>query len=571
MAGEKFYLNAGQRYIYEILPRRLTLIAARRFGKTDGVQGPYLSRVVTYMPRGKSAIYCATLKQGLTRTVPGTLAAIERITGWRNGVHFFVGRKAPKECQFDEPFVKPLNWEHCIHWFNGHVTHILSQDIKFSANSLTLDAVLIDETRIIKKQKVDEELMPAVSGTPGQFVYCPLKKSVWITTDRPITREGQWVLDRESDATPEVEKEIVEMIRERAYLIEKGVPKKYIDAYMVAINKARFNCHLYKEYDTIENIAIVGEDYIADMKRSLPPKIFNISILNKRIKKASDGFYSAFDENRHTYMPDEPDLEKFRINVKPTPGSLIKSSYNTYDFKRLQEHSCHLDTDIDPNQSLNIALDYNANINWIVTGQKGELNGIKTMFCLSSMFVMNERKLPELLYDWCNYYDPHRLQCNQVNFYYNQTAKQKRYANNNPDQKFHETVTDYLRSRGWVVNAIDMGDAVSHQEKFYMLDDALKLRTDPLRGGQKYLFPMLNKENNEFLIAAIENTETTDKYSGFGKDKSGEKKSESEDPNTPEGNLALRTDGTDAFDDLFIGMNRFYKEGSLIFPGISII
>lgn len=88
MAGEKFYLNAGQRYIYEILPRRLTLIAARRFGKTDGVQGPYLSRVVTYMPRGKSAIYCATLKQGLTRTVPGTLAAIERITGWRNGVHF---------------------------------------------------------------------------------------------------------------------------------------------------------------------------------------------------------------------------------------------------------------------------------------------------------------------------------------------------------------------------------------------------------------------------------------------------------------------------------------------------
>lgn len=123
--------------------------------------------------------------------------------------------------------------------------------------------------------------MPAVSGTPGQFVYCPLKKSVWITTDRPITREGQWVLDRESDATPEVEKEIVEMIRERAYLMEKGVPQKYIDAYMVAINKARFNCHLYKEYDTIENIAIVGEDYIADMKRSLPPKIFNISILNK--------------------------------------------------------------------------------------------------------------------------------------------------------------------------------------------------------------------------------------------------------------------------------------------------
>ena len=151
MTTGRFYLNQGQRYIYELLPRLLTLVAARRFGKTDGIQGPYLSRLVSYFPRGKGAIYCATLKQGLTRTVPGTIAAIERITKWKNVVHFFVGRRAPKECGFDDPFVKPLNWEHCIHWYNGHVTHLLSQDIKFSANSLTLDGCLIDETRIIKK------------------------------------------------------------------------------------------------------------------------------------------------------------------------------------------------------------------------------------------------------------------------------------------------------------------------------------------------------------------------------------------------------------------------------------
>lgn len=571
MGKGKFYLNAGQRYIFELLPRLLTLVAARRFGKTDGVQGPFLARVVSYMPRGKSAIYCATLKQGLTRTVPGTVAAIERITGWKQGVDFFVGRKAPKEAQFDEPFVKPLNWEHCIHWFNGHVTHLLSQDIKFSANSLTLDAVLIDETRIIKKQKIDEELMPALSGTPGQFLDCPLKKSLWITTDRPLTREGRWVLDRETDATPDIERELLELIRERAYLLKKKVAQKYLDAYMMMINKTRLRCHLYKEFDTIENIAIVGEDYIADMKRSLPPRIFAISILNKRLKKASDGFYSAFDEHRHTYMPDEPDLEQFRINIQPTPGSLIKSTYNTYDFKRLQEHSCHLDTDLDPHQSLNIALDYNANINWIVTGQRGQINGIKALFVLSSMFVMNERKLPELLYDWCNYYEPQRLKNNQVNFYFNQTAKQRRYANRDADKMFCQTVEEYLTSRGWSVSCIDMGEALAHERKFYMIDDGLKLRTDPLQGGQKYLYPMLNKENNEYLIAAIENTETADKYSGFGKDKSGEKKSESEDPNTPEGNLALRTDGTDAFDDLFIGMNLYYREGALQFPGITIM
>ena len=570
MTTGRFYLNQGQRYIYELLPRLLTLVAARRFGKTDGIQGPYLSRLVSYFPRGKGAIYCATLKQGLTRTVPGTIAAIERITKWKNGVHFFVGRRAPKECGFDDPFVKPLNWEHCIHWYNGHVTHLLSQDIKFSANSLTLDGCLIDETRIIKKQKIDEELMPALSGTPGLAMDNPLKRSLWITTDRPITREGQWILDREYDATPDVEQELLELIRERAYMKSVNCAQKYLDQNLELLNRARQKCHLYKEYDTIENIGIVGEDYIADMKRSLPPRIFAISILNKRLKKASDGFYSAFDERRHTYMPETPDLEKFRINIRPTPNSLIKENYNTYDFKRLQEHSCHLDTDLDYHQPLNIALDYNANINWVVTGQRAKINGIDTMLVLSSMFVMNQRKLPELLFDWCNYYECHRLKCNRVNFYFNQTAKQKRYANNDPKKMFYETVIEYLKSRDWDVMPIDMGEAISHEDKFYMIDDGFKLRSDPLQGGQKYLYPMFNKENNEFLIAAIENTETTDKYSGFGKDKSGEKKSESDDPNTPEGNLALRTDGTDAFDDLYIGMNRFYKESVISFPGLSI-
>jgi hypothetical protein len=42
---------------------------------------------------------------------------------------------------------------------------------------------------------------------------------------------------------------------------------------------------------------------------------------------------------------------------------------------------------------------------------------------------------------------------------------------------------------------------------------------------------------------------------GFEKDKSGEKLSESEDDP-----LELRTDGTDAWDDLFIGLNFFPQQ-----------
>jgi hypothetical protein len=44
---------------------------------------------------------------------------------------------------------------------------------------------------------------------------------------------------------------------------------------------------------------------------------------------------------------------------------------------------------------------------------------------------------------------------------------------------------------------------------------------------------------------------------GWGKDKAGEKLKETE-----EDTLEHRTDGTDAFDTLFIGMNKFPQSGS---------
>lgn len=559
------YFNPGQRYVFEYMPRNFVGVCSRRFGKTDGIAAPYMTRIVSHMPRGKSAIYCSTFKQALTRTIPGTISAIERITGWIHGVHFFVGCKAPKEAGFDIPYTTTFEWEHCIHWYNGHVTHMLSQDVRLSANSLTLDASMIDEAKDIRKEKVDQELIPAISGTPGRFEDFPLKKSLWMFTDRPTTRAGMWILDREEMATPDIEAKITDCIENRALMIKEGYPKWAIQKELEEINELRKQCFMYSEYDTIENIDIVREEYIRDMYRILPRNIFNISILNIRQKRQADGFYSAFDPEEHCYTVNATsEVDNMRRVIHKTPKNKLKASFNTYDFKRLSEHNCFLDADIDPLQSLNIALDYNANINWIVTGQKGEYNGRKTCNTLSSMFVKNELKLREACENWCNYYEPHRVRNSKVNFYYNQTAKQKKYANNRDNERFYETVEKELKSRGWHVNSIDMGEAMGHMDKFSMLDDAFKGVSDPIRGDQKYLYPMFNKENNEFLIAGIENTGIKRTEYGFGKDKSGEKK-----PDTEDDPAELRTDGTDAFDDLFIGMNKFYREGMTYIPGIN--
>jgi len=70
--------------------------------------------------------------------------------------------------------------------------------------------------------------------------------------------------------------------------------------------------------------------------------------------------------------------------------------------------------------------------------------------------------------------------------------------------------------------------------------------------GERWLFPLFNKPNNEALLLAMENTGIRVGADGFKKDKSGEKLTESE-----EDLLQHRTDGTDAWDTLFIGMNKF--------------
>ncbi|MCD8176732.1 MAG: hypothetical protein LUE98_04630 [Tannerellaceae bacterium] len=565
MGTKPFYLNPGQRYLYEMMPQNADLIGARRLGKTTGVAAPYLHRIVSYMPGGRSFIYCQSFKQGLTRTIPSTITALENMTGLKEGIHFYLGSKAPKSAGFGMPLTKTYDWEHCIHWYNGHVTFILSQDVKLSANSHSFDAGYVDEAKGTKKENIENELILTMSGTPGMFEDFPLKKGMWMFSDRPLTREGLWILDHERLATPNIKDELEEAIRAHALMTNEAWPKWMIQKELEHINHLRQKCHLYLEMDTIENVEVVGVDYIANMKRILPERIFNISILNIRQKRQSDGFYPAFEAGKHTYVVETADVvDNLRTVIKPTPKNRIRNTYETWDFKKLQEHTSHLDLDIDLKQGLHIAFDYNANINWVVTGQRVETAGFRKLRILSSMFVKAPKDLRNLCREWSDYYKPHQAYNRNVSFYYNQTAKQRKYANGGINEKFHETIYRELTALGWNVAAIDMGETMLHNDKFFMFIDVFKEVIDPLQMQQKYCFVEINKENNEYLIATLENTGRKKGYNGVEKDKSEEKKSDTED-NPSE----LRTDGTDAFDDLFIGINSHYREGATLMPGIS--
>jgi hypothetical protein len=96
-----------------------------------------------------------------------------------------------------------------------------------------------------------------------------------------------------------------------------------------------------------------------------------------------------------------------------------------------------------------------------------------------------------------------------------------------------------------------------HDEKYLLINQAF--------AGKQCLMPFFNRQNNDDLILAIQAAGVSRGRNGFRKDKAGEKLAESE-----ESLLEHRTDGTDAFDTLYIGAEKipYHSVGSVTSSGI---
>lgn len=531
-----------------IAAKSVTCLSSRRFGKTDGGFGPTLWRDAQHMPMGATAIYQATYKQLYGRTIPSSLQFLERYN-IREGIHFTFG-KAPRNLGFDLPKIQPRKtWDNVMHWYNGHVTHLLSQDVKFSANSLTLDGLKIDEGRSIKKDKFYEEVVPALSGTPGLFEKCPWKKGIQIYSDMPTNKEGLWIKDMEKGFLDPDNQDLMAIIEtllfERAEILNKY--GENLNQFPAALNRLkqiklelnhwRKHTFLFVEYDSIENLEILGEDYIKEQKRILSPVVFYSSIMNKLIRRQKGGFYGNIDPYIHYYTADDTAFFDSLRTKRNTPDIKLISSIN----------DCRQDADIDKNQHLSIALDYNSNINWVVTGQRRMYQAR----ILSSMYTKHERKLRQVIRDWCKYYKFHPVKT--VVYYYNQQALDGGWADEQ-GQNWKQIVEEELLKAEWFVLPVYMGKQWNHQKKHQVINDAL-------RGEPGLLVPMLNRDRNEHLIPALEMAGTKIGAKGFQKDKTGEKLAETDDDP-----LELRTDGTDAFDDLYQGLQYYPQEISVVVP-----
>ena len=543
MSEKKVYFNKPQRLTQLIGANTTVIVAGRRTGKTDSIAAPFVLRNMQRMPGSTGGIVVPTFKHGLTNTIPGLLAAWKR-WGYVEGLHYVVGRKPPKT--FRLPIIDPKDYEHVISFYNGSVAVIISQDRPGSSNSLTLSWLLVDEAKFIDYAKLKDETLPANGGIKSYFGKHSYNHSMMVLSDMPQTQKGSWFLHYRDKMDPEliktIEATVYEIWRTKQRIISLHNTHSPIPAYLKGylrrldrdLNKMRSVAVYYREYSSIENLQLLGENYIKQMKRDLTPLTFQTSILCQRIGIAKDGFYSSMRE-AHKY-----DASNFEYL-----DSVFKSINNTpYTI-----NTALADADVDPDAPICIGMDYNANINWIVAGQPRDrrLNVIK------SFYVKFERKIPALVEDFCRYYASHRNK--MVVFYYDATALGSNYAVN--EQDFRWVVVHEFERQGWRCEAVYLGNPMRHDEKYLLINQGF--------AGKQRLMPFFNRSNNEDLILAIQSAGVSRGRNGFRKDKSGEKLAESE-----EDLLEHRTDGTDAFDTLYIGCEKFpYRDSfSLAMSGV---
>lgn len=520
MKIKKIHFNKPQIRSMAIRAHEEYAIWGRGTGKSEGLIAPRTVHNITAMPRSNGVFVASTFKQLLTRTLPGVVAGWERM-GYKEGVHFSLNKPFPKSFNVPKSYVHPLRHEHYIHWWNGSGIFMVSQDRVGSSNGMSVDWIIGDEAKLLHKKRLDEELMPTNRGNRQYFKGMPEHHSLLFCTDMPTTPGSKWILDKQKHLDPEkvnlIYKLQCKIYELQSIQVKVGVKKgKQIQAQINKLYKAaqelRLDTVYFSEASALENLDILGKDYILQLKRNLPDLIFRTSVLNERLSKVEHGFYPSLDEEIHGYFSyDNSYLDSF-----------------DYDMKKV-EHSdnCKQDADLE-NKILDIAFDYGANINTLVVGQEQ----MPFYRFLNALFVKSPQLITDLVAKFIEYYRHHPTK--EVRYYYDHTAVATDAGRSEP---YFKMVVKALQKAGWRVFTVYCGQAPSHQAKYIEWSKVLKDY-----GGADHLL-RFNRGNCKYLLISMQQAQLKQGRNNFEKNKKDER------------NLSLNqaetTHFSDAVDTLF--------------------
>jgi hypothetical protein len=382
-----------------------TCIWGRATGKTT-IFADEILKALTYMPRGKILFGGLTYFHIRNKSMGPIIAHWERRGIYRN-IHYFIGSKAPKKWGWKEPYMPPLDYKNCIHFFNGFVVEFCSFDRPEMARSGSFDGMMLDECTKLKKSAIDSDLRPAIRGNKEHFGHLPFHHFEIYMGSQPLTPLGDWVFEIEQ--------------------LAKEFPKQY----------------MFLEASAKWNIAILGEKWFRNEKRNLPQIVYDIEIENKRRKHNISQFYPGLNQS-HCYY------DSYNYNYydsKDTDPSMTHEIDSRGDSDCLQDEPLYLSFDFGSTQNCCIVAQWHRSVN---------------QFPIIKNFYVENETLVVLVSKFIEYYQHHHGRT--IYLYGGSDGTRKNDAGSR--KTYFDDVTSQLNKAGWTVELRAELHEISHMDKF---------------------------------------------------------------------------------------------------------
>jgi hypothetical protein len=439
MKKRQTYFNRKQIQFLQARQKTKSAIWGRGTGKSTLIAGVNYMRL-KHLPKGKCFFSSTTYNQILTKTLPPIeskwqemgLKEYDRETGG----HYIVGNKPPKS--FAKPYSKPKRYDNVITFWNGFTIEFLSLDRPDLARGGSFDGGDVDEAALVKKDHINRVILPSIRGNRHRFSHW-LHQGINFYTSIPWKPSGYWVMEYEEKA------------------------KEYPEDYF------------WSEANYLDNIHILGEDWVTRMQRELGYLEFMIEVENKRIQKIEGGFYPFFDEEVHCYTP--------RYLYSTGERGIVTQGAKDYRNKEILE----------------LSFDFSGWFNCCTVWQEDLKLSIERM--INSFHVKGDEKVNDLVDHICNYYKTHKNKFIRI---WGEPRGHDRQAQSDT---IYNDIAKRLNKNGWDCEiAVKAGRTTNHQQRYQFMEDVLREDTTNLPKIR------INEEHCKDPIIALQVTEITHDY-----------------------------------------------------------
>ncbi|MGY0037643.1 hypothetical protein [Pedobacter sp. NJ-S-72] len=310
------HFNYPQQRAWIVNANITVAIIGRGGGKTHGIIAPVAIRNVKGMPRGSTAFVGPTYMKIKGDLIPSLVKALEKL-GFYEEIDFWIGKSIPKSIKHIKPYENASEPMYSVFWRNGHVFRLIGLDRKDSGNAQSNDFIINDESKFTNIDQFNSRIVPTNRGNEDtDFAKLHYHHGYLFCTDMPTNPESAWIFEYEKLMDPQQVDLIVTYDFKRTGLI-KDMRELFAKDQLTAALDQRFRKEIkrldnilfelrreavyFVEGSTLDNIDVVTEKFIRQMKRVLTPKQFNSSILNLRETGADFAFYGNFNATIHTY------------------------------------------------------------------------------------------------------------------------------------------------------------------------------------------------------------------------------------------------------------------------------